>query len=59
MLSKMPIPLRVPGTLGVKGHIGPGTQQATIVLTAYDVHMAGCQNYGPFLGPYYNTTPNI
>ena len=19
------------------------------------VHMGGCQNYGPFLGPYYNT----
>ena len=22
-------------------------------------HMGGCQNYGPFLGPYYNTAPNI
>ena len=22
-------------------------------------HMVGCQNYGPFLGPYYNTAPNI
>ena len=22
-------------------------------------YMAGCQNYGPFLGPYYNTAPNI
>ena len=21
--------------------------------------MGGCQNYGPFLGPYYSTTPNI
>ena len=21
-------------------------------------HMGGCQNYGPFLGPYYNTAPN-
>ena len=21
--------------------------------------MVGCQNYGPFLGPYYNTAPNI
>ena len=19
----------------------------------------GCQNYGPFLGPHYNTAPNI
>ena len=22
-------------------------------------HMGGCQNSGPFLGPYYNTAPNI
>ena len=21
--------------------------------------MGGCQNYGPFLGPYSNTAPNI
>ena len=21
--------------------------------------MGGCQNYGPFLGPYYNTGPNL
>ena len=23
------------------------------------IHMGGCQNYGPFLGPYYSTAPNI
>ena len=23
------------------------------------IHMGGCQNYGPFLGPYCNTAPNI
>ena len=23
------------------------------------IYMGGCQNYGPFLGPYYNTAPNI
>ena len=22
-------------------------------------YMGGCQNYGPFLGPYYHTAPNI
>ena len=22
-------------------------------------HMSGCQNSGPFLGPRYNTAPNI
>ena len=21
--------------------------------------MGGCQNYGPFVGPYHNTAPNI
>ena len=21
--------------------------------------MGNCQNYGPFLGPYYNTGPNL
>ena len=24
-----------------------------------DIHMGGCQNYGPFLGPYYDTAPSI
>ena len=23
------------------------------------VYVGGCQNYGPFLGPYYNTRPNL
>ena len=23
------------------------------------IYMVGCQNYGPFVGPYYNTAPNI
>ena len=22
-------------------------------------YMGGCQNYGPFVDPYYNTAPNI
>ena len=22
-------------------------------------HIGGCQNYAPFLGPYYNMAPNI
>ena len=22
-------------------------------------NVGGCQNYGPFLDPYYNTAPNI
>ena len=23
------------------------------------IHVVGCQNDGPFLGPYYSTAPNI
>ena len=23
------------------------------------IKIGGCQNYGPFLDPYYNTAPNI
>ena len=23
------------------------------------MYMGGCQDYGPFLDPYYNTAPNI
>ena len=23
------------------------------------LHIGGCQNYGPFLGPYYSTAPII
>ena len=23
------------------------------------LHMGDCQNYGPFLGPYYKTEPNM
>ena len=23
------------------------------------VYMGGCQNYGPFWGPYYSTAPTI
>ena len=25
----------------------------------YNLDIGGCQNYGPFLGPYYNTAPII
>ena len=28
-------------------------------LIPRNTHMGGCQNYCPFLGPYYNTAPNI
>ena len=25
----------------------------------YQGHLGGCQNYGPFLDPYFNTAPNM
>ena len=25
----------------------------------HHLYMGGCQNYGPFLGPWYNTAPTI
>ena len=28
------------------------------LLCAVDKHLGNCQNYGPFLGPYYSTGPN-
>ena len=31
----------------------------TTITGSYRGYMGGCQNYGPFLGPYYNTAPNI
>ena len=34
---------------------GPHTKDYSILA----VYMGGCQNYGPFLGPYYNMAPNI
>ena len=34
----------------------PGT--SFLGVTVQDP-MGGCQNYGPFLGPYYNTAPII
>ena len=27
--------------------------------SAHQIHLGDCQNYGPFLGPYYNTGPNL
>ena len=37
------------------GHMEPATNRGHF-LGAY---MGGCQNYGPFLDPYYNAPPNI
>ena len=37
----------------------PQTDIFTGQVTGTTLHMGGCQNYGPFLGPYCNTAPNI
>ena len=33
--------------------------RATTHNASKDRHVGGCQNYGSFLGPYYNTAPII
>ena len=44
---------------------GPRSQDPTVVkglvvaLTLWNFHLSGCQNYGPFWGPSYNTAPII
>ena len=32
---------------------------STYIYIYICMYMDGCQNYGPFLGPHYNTAPNI
>ena len=36
---------------------GPHNEHEFIVVISG--YMGGCQNYGPFLDPYYNTAPTI
>ena len=48
---------------------GPGAERAVESTRAteslrrlfgfLESHLGGCQNYGPFWGPYYNTAPII
>ena len=35
----------------------PLSAASALVLESY-LHVGDCQNYGPFLGSYYNTGPN-
>ena len=37
---------------------GPHQFERLCAVCVY-IYMGGCQNLGPFLGPYYNTAPNI
>ena len=36
-------------------------EMETIIMSYIGImgYMGGCQNYGPFLDPHYNTAPNI
>ena len=43
---------------GVKLGLG-GLKDSRIGFPKIVSYMGGCQNYGPFLGPYYNTAPII
>ena len=42
--------------VGMKAH---GIAKCNLPGGKCEDHMGGCQNYGPFLDPYYNTAPNI
>ena len=44
------------GTLEWMDFSGRGWDDASALRLA---EVGGCQNYGPFLGPNYNTAPNI
>ena len=41
------------------GCYAPKASQGILRHIAATYDMGGCQNYGPLLGPYYNTAPNI
>ena len=43
--------------VGKRGFLPSGEKQTCDMATF--LPMGGYQNYGPFLGPYYNTAPNI
>ena len=47
------------GILATKGSFVQVLKQFTARVGSYKSHIDGCQNYGPGLGPYYNTSPNI
>ena len=42
--------------IGPQNHNGDSLLGHTAIIVVY---MGGCQNYGPVLGPYYNTAPTI
>ena len=41
------------------GSVSPGNAGGEEAWQRAHPHMGDCQNYGPFLGPYYNTGPNL
>ena len=52
------VPIRV--VLGSYWEIMEKKMETTIMgYIGMIEYMGGCQNYGPFLDPYYNTAPNI
>ena len=63
--------MRTPGVPGLEGQVfraGCRTPKPPILsleperpkhISNPEPQIGGCQNYGPFFGPYYNTAPNI
>ena len=40
-------------------HLAAGEAGRRLSFGGMQFHVGGCQNYGPFLGPHYNTAPII
>ena len=38
---------------------GLGLWRNSETYRGLSIYLGGCQNYGPFLGPYYNAAPII
>ena len=44
---------------GKEAEVGHGGGVSIYIYIYIYVYMGGCQFWGPFLGPYYNTAPDI
>ena len=54
VVVKIMVPIKV--LLGLCwGYMGDNEKMETTIMG----YMGDCQNYGPFLGPYFNTGPNV
>ena len=58
VVVKTMVPIRV--ILGIYwGCMGDNGKENGNYCSILGLYLGGCQNYGPFLGPYYSTAPNF